>query len=53
MDKVKTWAPNVLKEVDAKVHKTRVIGASLVQFVIGISMIWVGGMVNDIYYQIF
>jgi len=41
---VRTLAPNVLKEVDAKVHKTRVIGASLVQFVVGVSMIWVGGM---------
>ena len=43
---VRTLAPNVLKEVDAKVHKTRVIGTSLVQFVVGVSMIWVGGMVN-------
>ena len=43
---VRTLAPNVLKEVDAKVHKTRVIGASLVQLVVGVSMIWVGGMVN-------
>ena len=43
---VRTLAPNVLKEVDAKVHKTRIIGGSLVQFVVGITMIWVGGMVG-------
>jgi len=41
---VRTLAPNVLKEVDAKVHKTRIIGGSLLQFVVGITMIWVGGM---------